>query len=320
MKTVYNIGLMTLVAAAFVFRGEAAPQTYAERLGWEPGARVVMFHCDDAGMSHASNLGAIESFEKGVVTSISIMMPCPWVPEIVRYVKEHPQVDAGLHLTMNSEWNLYRWGPVAGKPAVPGLCDPDGYLWHPVQETAKHATPDEVEREIRAQIEKAEAMGLHPTHIDTHMGALAATPEFFDRYIKVGIEKQIPVLAIGGHRSFARIENPVAVKQLEERIQRIWNAGLPVIDDLHTASYEWKEGPKSERFITMLKNLKPGVTMVIVHCSRPTDEFPLITSSSNLRLEDLKAMTDPELRKAIEQEGIQLTSWRELKQRRDKAK
>ena len=320
MKIVYNIAPMALAVALFFFRLEAASQTYAERLGWEPGSRVVMFHCDDAGMSHASNLGTIESLEKGVVTSLSIMMPCPWVPEIIRYVKEHPEVDAGLHLTMNSEWNLYRWGPVAGKPAVPGLCDPDGYLWHPVQETAKHATPDEVEKEIRAQIEKAEAMGLRPTHIDTHMGALAATPEFFDRYIKIGIEKQIPVLAIGGHRNFARIENPVAVKHLEERIKKIWDAGLPVIDDLHTASYEWKEGPKSERFITMLKNLRPGITMVIVHCSRPTDEFPLITSSSNLRLEDLKAMTDPQLRKVIELEGIQLTSWRELKQRRDKAK
>jgi len=318
MRLIHGIPLLALLQAGPIFQTNAAQPTYAERLGWEPGARVVMFHCDDAGMSHASNLGAIESLEKGIVTSVSIMMPCPWVPEIIRYVKEHPQVDAGLHLTLNSEWNLYRWGPVAGKPAVPGLCDPDGYLWHPTQETARHGTPDEVEREIRAQIEKAEAMGLHPTHIDTHMGALAATSEFFDRYVKVGIEKQIPVLAIGGHRSFARVENPMAVKQLEERIKRIWDAGLPVIDDLHTASYEWKEGPKSGQFIAMLKNLKPGVTMVIVHCSRPTDEFPLITSSSHLRLEDLNAMLDPELRKTVEQEHIVLTSWRELKQRRDK--
>jgi len=315
---VHGIGFIFLLQTTLLYQTSIAEETYAERLGYGAKARVIMFHCDDAGMSHASNLGAIESVEKGVVTSVSIMMPCPWVPEIVHYMKEHPQVDAGLHLTLNSEWNLYRWGPVAGKPAVPGLCDPDGYLWHPTQETAKHATPDEVEREIRAQIEKAEAMGFHPTHIDTHMGALAATPEFFDRYVKVGIEKQIPVLAIGGHRSFARVENPASMQKIEERIKKIWDAGLPVIDDLHTASYEWKEGPKSARFIEMLKKLKPGITMVIVHCSRPTDEFPLITSSSDLRLEDLKAMIDPELRKTLDEEHITLTSWRELKQRRDK--
>jgi chitin disaccharide deacetylase len=318
MRSILWIGLLVIMLLAVSSEAQEPTQTYAERLGWPRGARVVMFHCDDAGMSHASNLGAIESIEKGVVTSISIMMPCPWVPEIVRYVKEHPEVDAGLHLTLNSEWNLYRWGPLAGKAAVPGLCDPDGYFWHPVQETAKRATPDEVEREIRAQIEKAEAMGLRPTHMDTHMGALAATPEFLDRYVKVGIEKQIPVLAIGGHRTFARVENPAVMKQLDERVKKVWDAGLPVLDDLHTASYGWKEGPKSDQFIEMLKTLKPGVTLVLVHCSRPTDEFPLITSSSNLRLEDLKAMLDPALRKTVEDEKIILTSWRELKQRRDK--
>ena len=246
-------------------------------------------------------------------------VPCPWVPEIIKYVKAHPQIDAGLHLTLNSEWSLYRWGPLAGKSAVPGLCDADGYFWHSIQDTASHATPDEVEREIRAQIEKAEAMGLHPTHIDTHMGALVARPEFMERYLKVGVEKQIPVLAVGGHRSYARVENAAAMQQIQQRLQKVWDAGLPVIDDLHTASYDWKEGPKSARFIEMLKGLKPGVTMVIVHCSRPTDEFPLITSSSNLRLEDLKAMLDPEVRKTLQDEGIQQTTWRELKERRDKA-
>lgn len=308
------------VLVSVIGTATAAEQTYAERLGWPARSKVVIFHCDDAGMSHASNLGAMESLEHGVVTSVSIMMPCPWVPEFVRYVKAHPQVDAGLHLTLNSEWDLYRWGPISGKPAVPGLCDPDGYFWHPVQETAKHATPDEVEREIRAQIDKAEAMGLHPTHIDTHMGALAARPEFLERFMKVGIEKHIPVLAIGGHRTFSRVENAEAMGRMREAIKMVWDAGLPVLDDLHTASYDWKEGPKSARFIQMLKNLKPGITEVIVHCSRPTEEFPLITSSSNLRLEDLKAMTDPQLRQTIKDEGIILTTWRELKERREKAK
>jgi predicted glycoside hydrolase/deacetylase ChbG (UPF0249 family) len=316
--TIKNVWAIGLLLFGIIRNMAAAEPTYAERLGWPATARVVIFHCDDAGMSHASNLGAMESLEHGVVTSVSIMMPCPWVPEFVKYAKAHPEVDAGLHLTLNSEWDLYRWGPVAGKPAVPGLCDPDGYFWHPVQETAKHATPDEVEREIRAQIDKAEAMGLHPTHLDTHMGALASRPEFLERFMKVGIEKRIPVLAIGGHRTFARVENAEAVRRMKEAIKTVWDSGLPVIDDLHTASYDWKEGAKSARFISLLKQLQPGITEVIVHCSRPTEEFPLITSSSNLRFEDLKAMIDPELRQTIKDQGIVLTTWRELKQRRDR--
>ncbi len=318
MKALLAMSSLSLAAAALSQPSARAEQTYAERLGWGPADRVVMFHCDDAGMSHASNLGATESLEQGVVTSVSVMMPCPWVPEFVNYLKEHPRVDAGLHLTLNSEWSLYRWGPLAGKAAVPGLCDPDGYFWHPVQETARHATADEVEREIRAQIDKAEAMGFHPTHIDTHMGALVARPDFLERYMKVGVEKHLCVLAVGGHRQFASVENAEAMQQIQDRIKKVWDAGLPVIDDLHTASYGWKEGPKSARFIDMLKSLKPGVTMVIVHCSRPTEEFPLITGSSALWFEDLKAMTDPEVRKTMQEEKIFTTTWRELKERRDK--
>ncbi len=116
----------------------------------------------------------------------------------------------------------------------------------------------------------------------------------------------------------ARIENPQAAERFRKLITAVWNAGLPVIDDLHASSYDWKEGSKSSRFIEVLKHLQPGVTMVIVHCTRPTEEFPLITPSSSLRFEDLKAMTDPEVRKTIQDEGIILTSWRELLQRREK--
>ena len=97
---------------------------------------------------------------RGVATSFAIMMPCPWVPEIARYVKAHPDVDAGLHLTLTSEWELYRWGPVAGRGAVPGLTDPEGCLPRNVAAVVARAKPDEIEREIRAQWERAESIGL----------------------------------------------------------------------------------------------------------------------------------------------------------------
>jgi chitin disaccharide deacetylase len=107
----------------------AAEPTYAERLGWPPGSRVVIFHVDDVGMSHDSNVGAIKAVTDGVATSMSIMFPCPWVSEIGKYIKEHPTVDAGIHVTLTSEWPRYRWGPLAGKKAVPSLVDPEGCLW-----------------------------------------------------------------------------------------------------------------------------------------------------------------------------------------------
>lgn len=113
---------------------QAEETTYAERLGWPSGTKVVIFHVDDIGMSHNSNLGAIKAVDEGIATSLSIMMPCSWVPEYANYLKANPQTDAGIHLTLTSEWKNYRWGPIAGKPAVPGLADTDGYLWHNVSD------------------------------------------------------------------------------------------------------------------------------------------------------------------------------------------
>ena len=187
-----------------------AEKTFAERLGWKPNDVVVILHVDDMGMSHSSNLGGIETVEKGVATSWSVMMPCPWVPEIAKYLKQHPDVDSGLHLTLTSEWSLYRWQPLAGKPKVPGLVDAEGCLWHEVPQVAEHATPDEIETEIRAQVDRAEQMGIPITHLDSHMGTLFARPDYFERFAKVGMEKGIPILVIGGHATYAMKENPEA--------------------------------------------------------------------------------------------------------------
>lgn len=308
------IGLVAVASTA-----SAQEKTYAERLGWGPKDRVIIFHSDDAGMSHGSNLGTMQAMENGAVTSASIMMPCGWVPEFIRYVKANPETDAGIHVTLTSEWDLYRWGPVAGKPAVPSIVDADGYLPDGVREVAEKGTADDVEREIRAQLEKARNMGITPTHLDTHMGTVFAKPEFTERYYKVGIEEQIPVLALGGHLTFAsKEEDPEVIGLARAQAEKVWEAGLPVLDDLHTESYGWKEGPKTERFIEMVRNMKPGVMQVIVHCSAPTDEHLVITPSAPLRYEDTNAMVDPALRKALEDENVILTTWRELKERRDK--
>lgn len=306
------------VSAACLTALSGYAETYAEKLGWKPGDRLVIFHIDDAGMSHASNLGAIEALEKGIANSVSVMMPCPWVPEFARYVEKNPHVDVGLHLTLTSEWDLYRWGPVAGKAAVPGLTDKEGCLHDNVPLVVQHATPDEVETEIRAQIDRAQTMGLPITHLDSHMGTLFAKKEFFERYMKVGIEKQIPILAVGGHMTLVLKGNADAAQLLKPYAEAIWNAGLPVIDDVFADTYDWKTTDKKAQFIDLLKNVKPGITEIILHCTRPTEEFPVISPSLDTRYGDLLAMLDPDVKKTVEDEGIILTTWRELKARRDK--
>lgn len=310
-------------------------QTFAEKLGYPKGAKIIILHIDDLGMSYDSNLGSIEAMTKGVANSCSVMMPCPWVPGFVHYLKEHPETDAGLHLTLTSEWKDYRWGPLSGKPAAPGLVDPEGAMWRGVADVVKHASADEVEKEIRAQVERARTMGFEPTHLDSHMGTLFATPAFIERYIKVGIEYKIPVMFPGGHNTLIaeEMKSTAADMQAARAVgKKLWDAGLPVLDDLYNDSYSWKPTPeiyaddkklqqyKTGKYIEVLKSLKAGITMIIMHCTNTTEVFEHISDSGPTRRGDYLAMIDPELKKAIEKEGIILTTWREMKQRRDRVK
>lgn len=314
---------------------QAQAQTYSELLGYPKDARVLILHVDDAGMSWDSNTGAQRALTAGVATSVSVMMPCPWVPGFVRFLKTNPTVDAGLHLTLTSEWDDYRWGPLLGKPAVPGLVDGQGALWPQVADVVAHAKADEVEAEILAQISRARAMGFEPTHLDSHMGTLFATPEFLERYIKVGISQQIPVMFPGGHNTMIAQQNaatPAIMAQMNDLGKKIWAAGLPVLDDLHNVSYGWVypsdrqltdgklQAFATSKYIETIRSLKPGLTMVIMHCTAPTEVFQHISDSGQIRKGDLLAMQDPAFKKFLETEGIVLTTWREVMRRRKEVK
>ncbi len=313
MKTV-TLSAMLLLTLTSVSQ---AQQTYAERLGWNPGDRVLIIHCDDAGMSYASNRGASEALEFGLVTSASIMMPCSWVPGFAAWLKEHPGTDAGVHLTLTSEYDYYRWMPVAGAAAVPGLVDAQGCLHDNVGLVVQKATPDELEREIRAQVDRALGMGIEVTHLDSHMGTVFATPEFFERYAKVGIEKGIPILIMGSIEGTGLDEG--MAEPVRAAADMVWAAGLPVIDFVHTDSYGWRTTEKLPHFTEAVRALKPGITEMIIHCTKPDDVIEVINGGRTHLYGDYTAMINPELKKVIEEEGVILTTWRELKARRQKA-
>jgi len=326
---------ISLLLTLMIISARAQQPTYAEKLGFPKNAKVLILHIDDAGMSWDSNEGVIQATQKGVANSLSVMMPCPWVPGIVQFLKEHPTVDAGLHLTLTSEWDQYRWGPLAGKPTVPGLVDSVGAMWSTVEAVAKHATPDEVYTEIKAQLERARTAGFEPTHMDSHMGTLFATPEFMERYIKLGVENKIPVMIPGGHNTMLIADSKIA-PDLQQKLlqvgQLLWTSGLPVLDDLHNVSYGWKypEGKNvsdaqiqkfaTSKYIETIKQLKPGLAMVIMHCTSPSPVFGHISGSGTTRKGDMLAMTDPAFKKFLEQEGIILTTWREVMKRRTEVK
>jgi hypothetical protein len=324
-----------LLAASLAW-GQAKP-TFAERLGFEKGDRVLILHMDDGGMSFDSDIGIEQVLEHGAARSLSVMMPCPWVPHMVHYLKAHPGTDAGLHLTLTSEWRDYRWGPLAGVSVVPGLVDAEGAMWPSVNAVANRAAPDEVDREIRAQFDRAERMGFHPTHLDSHMGTLFARPEFLERYIRLGMDNLIPVMLPGGHDTNIQAETPGESGALLQQMQRfgetLWRAGLPVLDDLHNSSYGWKipqgvdprddealQRWRTDRYIETLSRLKPGVTMVIMHCTSPTQVFADISDSGYIRRADMLAMLDPRFARFLREEGFIVTTWSDLMERRRTAR
>lgn len=323
--------LITLLITAIAhLTSRAQTETYAEKLGFPKGKKVLILHVDDAGMSYESNVGTINSLEKGMANSTSVMMPCGWVPHFFQYLKKNPNTDAGIHLTLTSEWDNYRWSPLVGCQSAPGLCDGQGAFWHSVAQVVQHASADEVEAEIRAQLARYRSFGLDPTHMDSHMGTLF-DPKFIGRYAKVAIDEKIPVLFPAGHASLIFKANnvPAAMQQLAHQVgKQLWDAGLPVLDDLDGTSYGWNlpagipltdenlKKYKTQKFIELINSAKPGLTYIIMHSTASTAAFDQISNSGTSRRGDMLAMMDPALKAFIEKEGIIITNWRELMARR----
>jgi predicted glycoside hydrolase/deacetylase ChbG (UPF0249 family) len=291
-----------------LFAGQSLPaqtRNLAERLGYPADAKLLIIHADDLGLAHSVDEASFEALGGKAVSSASIMVPCPWLTEVAAYAKAHPEADLGLHLTLTSEWKTYRWGPVAPRDQVRGLLDPMGYLWADVPPVAKNASPEEVEREIRAQVEEALRVGIKPTHLDSHMGTLFANPAYFAAYVKVAHEYGVPFFA-------PRVPNaPKEILALAER------SGF-LLDGLGMADEQVKPEGWRAFYVGLLRSLKPGVTELIVHLGHDDAELQAITVDhpaygSAWRQRDFDAVTSPEFKKALEENHITLVGWKDLK-------
>jgi chitin disaccharide deacetylase len=284
---------------------EAQTKTIAERLGYPPDSKLLIIHADDLAVAHSEDTASFDALDKHAVTSASIMVPCPWLTEIAAYAKDHPDADLGLHLTLTAEWKSYRWGPVESKDRVPTLLDPSANLWPDVEPAVRNIKPDEAEREIRAQIARAESMGIHPTHLDSHMGTLFAKPELFAVYVKVAHEYKLPFLAVRGPQAPAALLSLLSPSDI-------------VLDSLVMADPSINSANWKNFYTTAIQNLKPGVTEIIVHLGHDDAELQAVTLDhpdygAAWRQRDYDAVTSPEFKQALEQNHIILIHWKDLK-------
>ena len=283
----------------------AQERTLAERLGYPADAKLLIVHADDLGMSHSVNAATLKAFETGLVNSGSIMVPCPWLAEIATYARANPQADLGLHLTLTSEWTHFRWGPVTSKDRVASLLDKDGYFRLSEAEAAKNADPKEVELEIRAQIEKARAMGIVPTHLDSHMGTLYQNKALFEVFLRVAREYKLPVRVAkewagrADYLTSSLIANDVY-------IDRVLDINPSV------APQDWARFYSDE-----IRKLKPGVTEVVIHLAHDDAEMQGATFDhpawgAAWRQRDFAFFTSDAFRKLLEENKIKLITWREI--------
>ena len=293
----------TLVFFSLTAYLPAQTKTVAERLGYPPDSKLLIIHADDLAVAHSVNSASFDALDKSAVTSASIMVPCPWITEVAAYAKAHPEADLGLHLTLTSEWTTYRWGSVAPADRVPSLLNPAGTFWSETEQVAAHAKPQEAEIEIRAQIDRAIALGIHPTHLDSHMGSLFFNgPELFATYVKVAHEYHLPFLA-------AKFGDARLLSALSEKDVLL---DAVVMADPTVRNQQWKDF-----YLNAIKNLKPGLTEIIVHLGHDDAELQAVTVGhpdygSAWRQRDYDLVTSPEFKKAIDDNHVILVKWRDL--------
>ena len=295
--------LLSGVSLCFASLLFAQQPTIAERLGYPRDAKLLIIHADDLGFAHSADAASFDALNSGAITSASIMMPTPWVTEVAAYAKAHPDADLGLHLTLTSEWETYRWDGLAPTDKVPTLYDPDGTLPNDESIVAKRAKPEEVEQELRAQVQRALALGIKPTHLDSHMGSLFTRPELFNVYTKVAREYHLPFLAVKG-ASFAN--TPVTLGPKDVPLDAVVIAGGDIPRD------KWKEF-----YLDAIKNLKPGVTELIVHLGHDDAELQAVTVDhepygSAWRQRDYDVVNSAEFKQALRDNHVVLIKWRDL--------
>ncbi|HZE09579.1 MAG TPA: polysaccharide deacetylase family protein [Gemmatimonadaceae bacterium] len=300
MRVILRPAAFLLLIAATL---SAQTKTIAERLGYPADSKLLILHADDLGVAHSEDVASFDALDRGAVSSASVMMPTPWVTEVANYFKAHPDADIGLHLTLTAEWQTYRWGSVAPRDKVPSLLDSAGIFPNDEKIVAANAKPAEVEIELRAQIERALALGIHPTHVDSHMGSLFTTPALIATYVKVAHEYHLPFLALKG--------SPLAGP----------GAGLSprdiVLDAVIIAGDDVPRDKWKEFYLNAIAGIKPGLTEMIVHLGHDDAELQAITVNHEpygaaWRQRDYDMVRSAEFRKALADNHVILVKWKDL--------
>jgi len=291
------------------------PNPFLKKLGFSETDRAVILHTDDIGMCHASLQAFKDLWAFGTITSAAVMVPCPWFPATAQMCRANPEIDMGVHATLNAEWKSYRWGPLSTRDQASGLLDADGYFhqWH--QAVYDNAKPQAVEAEVNAQIERALAAGIDVTHVDSHMGTIM-NPLFIQSYVQAAAGRLLPPML---PRLDARGVDMMGMSATEMQayapiMQQIENIGVPMVDGILSMPLDEPNGQKQMEFAKELFGSLPvGITHFILHPSIDTAELRAIAPDWESRVANYNTFMSDELKKLIESQDIKLIGYRPIR-------
>ncbi len=287
------------------------------RLGLGPQDRAVIVHADDIGMCHATLPAIEELFQAGLVSSASVMVPCPWFPAAAGFCRQHPDLDIGVHLTITSEWASYRWGPLSTRDQATGLLDDEGYFFRKNADVQARAEPSAVAAELAAQLDRALAAGIDVTHIDTHMGTVVH-PRFLQAYRDLALQHRLPLFlprpapaaAIAARR---QMPAQSALEAMLPIVQELEERGVPLFDHF-TALPLSDASERIERARRVFDALPPGLSVFILHPAQDTPELRAICPDWPARVADYQAFMSEELQRHVRAAGIHVIGYKALRE------
>ena len=302
-----EIPIYNLKVAAKFISGKTNYKPYeglAEKLGYSKDDKLLIIHADDIGLSNSVNQASFKALKNGYVNSGSIMMPCDYISDVGEFAIENPSIDLGLHLTVTSEWRDYKWNGVLQPNETPSLINKKGELSENIKKFVLKAEPLELKNELQAQIDLSKSIGINPTHIDSHEGALFYDQDLFKVYLEIGEKNKLPVfvpkmVAVHFDKKFPKPENVVV-------IENFYMARKGIEHD------EWETF-----YLNILDNLNPGISQLIVHLGYDDDEMKSITVDhpdfgSKWRNLDYDIVSSDKFKNALKNNKIKLITWKQI--------
>ena len=276
--------------------------------------RTAILHADDVGMCHGANAAFVELSRQGRLTCGSVMVPCPWFPEVAAIAADDVSLDLGVHLTLTSEWPQYRWRPLTCPTASAHLVDEHGFFHRNVAALLDEVEPDACETEMRAQLDRAIDEGIDVTHIDTHMGAALTSP-LIDAYCRIGRDYRLPVMLPRRNAYLAQVlklDAYTVTSLWDDAIAQLTSSGQPLVDDFRMTPGVAHE-QSVDAYRSLIDTLPEGLTFIALHPNKSGDIETIVPPRAHFRTDEYELLSSGQITEWLDTAGVQTVGMRELR-------